>query len=65
MGEGFYAHSTAYLPVLLPQGLYRLGWRIAQSKRIEISPTNYFGMNTSLYVGEVYLILKINFVLIT
>ena len=61
MGEGFYAHSTAYLPVLLPQGLYS----IAQPKRIEISPTNCFGVNTSLYVREVYLILKINFVLIT
>ena len=54
-------HTCLYL---LPQGLYRLGRRIAQPKHIEISPTNHFGMNTSLYVEEVSLILKINFVLL-
>ena len=54
-------HTCLYL---LPQCLYRLGWRIAHSKYVEISPTDYFGMNTSLCVEEVYLILKINFILI-
>jgi hypothetical protein len=47
---------------LLAQVLHRLGWRIAHLKHVEISPT--IGMNTSLHVEKVYLIHKINFVLI-
>ena len=53
-------HTCLYL---LPQGLYRLGWCIAQLKHTVSSPTNCFGMNTSVYVEEVYSVLKISFVL--